>query len=68
MNRFEFLEKRYTHIHIGFLLIMLIHLELSKWIGISKDIGMNFFLLIAGLIAMIIKIYVLEKDILKKNQ
>ncbi|HHW67216.1 diguanylate cyclase [Defluviitalea raffinosedens] len=66
MNRLEFLEKRYTCIHIGFLVIMMIHLELNNWIGKSDDISLNKFLLAVGLAIMGVKFLVIKKGLLPK--
>ncbi|NLK98579.1 MAG: diguanylate cyclase [Epulopiscium sp.] len=66
MSRLEFLEKRYTYIHIGFLILMLIHLEFNQWIGKSSDISLNKFLLAAALAVMGIKFLVIKKGLLQK--
>lgn len=68
MSRLVFLERRYTCIHIGFLLLMLIHLGLNKWIGKSNDISLNVFLLVAGLAIMGIKFFVIQKKLFSKYQ
>lgn len=67
MSRLEFLERRYTHVHIGFLLLMLFHLEFNEWVGKATDISLNLFIIVAGLAVMFIKIFVIQKGILEKH-
>lgn len=67
MKKLETFEKKYTNIHICILLIILVHLEISKWIGIRTELGNGFFILIFGFVFMVIKSFVIEKGFLEKK-
>lgn len=67
MSRFKLLERRYTGIHIALLLFILAYLEISKWVLGYIERFSTHFLLIAGLAIMIIKLFILEKDLFNKK-